>query len=1283
MAGLFDDIVADKPRPKSGLFDDIVTPAAPPTPRGGTGDWWDKTKRLAGSVYGPVAGAAADVMKGVGLVGDAYANAQNAQAAATGYMTDPMGNRMLVPAAVRPELKRLSDQNVPTVSPLVNPVAARVAASGKAALPENPDLLEKGTQAVAGFAAPLATGPLAPLTFGAQAVGHTYDEAKAKGADEDTARRAAFGSGAVNTVLGAIPGEKVVAPFLRPVTKVLGESIGGRLAAGALERATGGAVVGGGMQTGENVVAQQTYDPTRPTTQGVGEAALSMAVAAPVMHAVLSTPGGIKAMRSWWVNRGGQPADMPPPEQLPPEALAELSHDPAVQAILQAQGIQPGATTPGGQNMADVVAGRLQARSVQARAGTIAQTASAARAEEQAANSALSVASTPEALAAAKARADQATAARVAADAELAKLSQAVGADQPTGRPPLPTTSTPEGRTVEAGIDTLRQGMRGATQNIPGDSGYVDPAALPVTDQPQPPGAFVVSPEGVAQPGEVQRSDYAPALERAGLAVPEKIVPTVTPTSTGAALRRPRNLPVVTEPQRQPMSDVEIAQAQRQAQPPPAQPETPARYVAPEGRQPQTPDQLAEQRAAAQAFALQERQRQRVEAGTRDVQPGVTTPEGAAPGDRQMGTEKGPQPQTVLLDEGFPVRVIERGPRGTVKVERYDPRTGQAEEGAEPYTTRQTALRQATYTPEPRRAQDFTGRANEPPTSPEKPRMAGGGQPVREPTQTYRTTEQDPNTEFPGAAPEGRSPFPPQPEGPGPFRDQPSGERAQRAWNEEDLRRQEERRQRENARDDQDRADSARARSRSGGAGKSTNEPRGQDEEGRWFTDEDGYVMSKGGGPIVFEDTKDLSAHKAAARWIIDEGQRKSPDQIFQRVAHPTKRQSTGGRFGGTKEAVSIIEVGRRAKTAEEEAQPPPGGAGEAPGAEGKAAPGAEPPPEGPARGLPGPEPAPRPEARAEPPPEPKSPEAQAASGRSPSHEVADTPLPKKQPGETLDQERERLHEAARILDARLRTAPNGEARKKARAQLDTVLERFKANDAERSKEKDAADPFKDHPEVAAAVKELRSAEKAYDRAKDHHDQGIANRAEQRLVRAERAEKAAREAAQKEAAPPEPEAAKPPGVDYSDEARAARKETRDAAKDAKFDKALNAEGPHGDDHEAAMRHLDVEMEKYANDKGQSIEAFDSPREAAKNAHKVLDPIYGAEGVENDVTFKVVRRQGKDGHIWRWEVIDYAPPDVRAGEAKTEAPAPEAKAEPAPAAEAKSRRKFARMDLRRS
>lgn len=307
---------------------------------------------------------------------------------------------------------------------------------------------------------------------------------------------------------------------------------------------------------------------------------------------------------------------------------------------------------------------------------------------------------------------------------------------------------------------------------------------------------------------------------------------------------------------------------------------------------------------ASNAFRLAQLQRDRAQA-----QP---SPFDTQPAARPQGADQ----QSVVLDEGFPVQVLGRkfatvdGRKVEVAtVHRYDPRTGKTDPEAVPYDVPVRQLKTSNYAVEPRAAQDFVQRAKGP-AAPELPRMADEAV-KREPNQTFRTTAQDPNAEFPGAtrpgpedgsAPEGRSPLPKQPEGPGPFRQRPSSEeeairdfeQRQRHGNEDFSRRQ---RQKEGPRKEDNKASSIAA---------------ARDLDGRYPVDDRAFVLSDKGGPVKFAD------QKQAAKWIINEGHKKSPDQIFEIENHPSEKGFT------------VHERGRTEPKPKTENEPPPGAAGAA-----------------------------------------------------------------------------------------------------------------------------------------------------------------------------------------------------------------------------------------------------------------------------------------------------------------------------------------------------------------
>jgi hypothetical protein len=317
---------------------------------------------------------------------------------------------------------------------------------------------------------------------------------------------------------------------------------------------------------------------------------------------------------------------------------------------------------------------------------------------------------------------------------------------------------------------------------------------------------------------------------------------------------------------------------------------------------------------AQQAFDLAARQRDRVATDVRDTQP--------------AGRPEGVNAKPVALDDGFPVEIVERrmvpDPKGNMvevaRVRRYDPRTGAPDPDGIEYEVPVRQLKNGNYATEPRRAQDFVEEAQSP-RNPEQTRTPEGA--VRqEPDQTYRVTQQDPNTDLPGAGP-GRSPLPEQPAGPMPGRGWSRAEDAARDFADRQ------------ARGEQSRTwtqEEAKANS-----GKSSSTADKADQSGRFGTDPDGFVRSDKGGPVVFRD------QMQAAKWILNVGQKNSPDQIFEIANHPSGKGFT------------VRERGR--------SDPPPGGGKQQ---EQQA------PQQGAPRALPGPvraEPAPRAEAPPPPPP--------------------------------------------------------------------------------------------------------------------------------------------------------------------------------------------------------------------------------------------------------------------------------------------------------------------------
>jgi|GEM_PF-3067345 len=440
-----------------------------------------------------------------------------------------------------------------------------------------------------------------------------------------------------------------------------------------------------------------------------------------------------------------------------------------------------------------------------------------------------------------------------------------------------------------------------------------------------------------AEHDAIQNGEMHPGMASAAGRAPRPEVPPVMPVTpqgqadTGdLAIRAAADkfgarggLPVPTEAQPTRMTADEVARSRAKMTGGNANTAQPERMVAPEGRLPQTASQVQDQRQAGEAFTQAAHQGQiAAENEVVDTQP-AARPDG-------VGATQ------VVLDDGFPVRVVSR----TVKevggkhvdmatVHRYDPRTGQLDLEAVPYEVPAKQLKTSNYTPDqPRMAQDFVRRAEGPP-APEQPRTPA--QPIqREPAQTFRTTPRDPNQDFPGATrpgpedgtpPEGRSPLPDQPEGPHPG--------PQRPRVEEEAIRDFEARQR-----DPEGADYRARQAQGGRTGDTKASPTAAapGADGRFPVDDRGYVASDKGGPVRFAD------QKQAAKWIVNVGHKTSPDQIFEIENHP------GGK------GFTVHERGRAAPTEPPPSDGPssqPGSAGGARGAGKAASPGALPPPRG------------------------------------------------------------------------------------------------------------------------------------------------------------------------------------------------------------------------------------------------------------------------------------------------------------------------------------------------
>jgi hypothetical protein len=269
--------------------------------------------------------------------------------------------------------------------------------------------------------------------------------------------------------------------------------------------------------------------------------------------------------------------------------------------------------------------------------------------------------------------------------------------------------------------------------------------------------------------------------------------------------------------------------------------ETPPKLYGQEGRAPQDSAGLETQRQAGEAFDLAQRQRDRARADVRDTQ--------------TAGRPEGANPQTIHLDEGHPVQIVNRRMVPDAKgnmvdvatVRRYDPRTGKPADDHVEYDVPARQLKTGQYAAEPRMAQDFEARAGTP-----------EGEQMGLPRQTYRTTPPDDN-----AAGTARASRPEQPSGDHPGPRFSKAEEAMRDFAERQARGEE-----------SPKGDQYEGQKTSTKAAK-------PDRDGRFTVDENGYVKSDKEGPVRFAD------QKQAAKWIINEGHKKSPDQVFEIANHP------------------------------------------------------------------------------------------------------------------------------------------------------------------------------------------------------------------------------------------------------------------------------------------------------------------------------------------------------------------------------------------------------------
>lgn len=137
----------------------------------------------------------------------------------------------------------------------------------------------------------VGTGPFAPLVFGAEAFGESAGASLDRGATPWQATGKAVGSGAINTLLGLIPGskfggEEALAQAIKRggVASIIGEA-----AKGVGVRAARGTVLGTGVTVGENLLDRITGVPNKHLLEGATEnikTFIGMELAGYMSHAI-------------------------------------------------------------------------------------------------------------------------------------------------------------------------------------------------------------------------------------------------------------------------------------------------------------------------------------------------------------------------------------------------------------------------------------------------------------------------------------------------------------------------------------------------------------------------------------------------------------------------------------------------------------------------------------------------------------------------------------------------------------------------------------------------------------------------------------------------------------------------------------------------------------------------------------------------------------------------------------------------------------------------------------
>lgn len=257
----------------------------------------DSKNRLGRAVGGMIEEKAGRMVKGWGEWLDAATHAALKQTGETGQWVDPSsGVAIRVSPQQQKDAALAAQRRDPAAQLVTAPAASKLITQGEKMSPKNRTPVESFVRGAVGFGLPLATafipevGPAAAgASFGGLGVEQTKREAQAKGASPEAAETAALASGAIQGVIGMTPAGEMARAAV-PAIKGVGGVVA-RIGAAAAGEGT----LNAGLQVGENVVAQQYYDPNRPWYDQTPEAfAVGAAVGLP-LHAVGEAMHGVKA----------------------------------------------------------------------------------------------------------------------------------------------------------------------------------------------------------------------------------------------------------------------------------------------------------------------------------------------------------------------------------------------------------------------------------------------------------------------------------------------------------------------------------------------------------------------------------------------------------------------------------------------------------------------------------------------------------------------------------------------------------------------------------------------------------------------------------------------------------------------------------------------------------------------------------------------------------------------------------------------------------------------------